>query len=124
MSSTLAKSDRDEGNVRALRSDRTAMQTSAGGRLGLIAESFARLTGKPLVEPSEGGLELAMWDAPRAIVAHGIEPEPRFFYANRIALELMAMTAAEFIGTIASSLAEPVLREESRRLAAGLAQHD
>jgi hypothetical protein len=65
-----------------------------------------------------------MWEAPRGIVAHGTEPEPRFFYANRIALELLAMTADEFIGTIANRLAEPVLREESMRLTAGLAQHD
>src|SRR5690349_2700027 len=105
MSSTLVKSGRGERTVSALRSDRAAMQASAGGRLGLMAESFARLAGQPLVEPSEVGLEAAMWDAPRAIVAHGTEPEPRFFYANRIALELLAMTATQFIGTIANTLA-------------------
>jgi hypothetical protein len=124
MSSTLVKSGRDGRNASALRSGRAAMQTSAGGRLGLIAESFARLAGRPLVEPSELGLEAAMWDAPRAIVAHGTEPEPRFYYANRVALELLGMTATEFIGTIARSLAEPVIREERARLAAGLAQRD
>jgi hypothetical protein len=105
-------------------SDRSAMQASAGGRLALIAESFARLAGRPLVEPSPGGSEQAMWDAPRAIVAHGTEPEPRFFYGNRVALELFAMTAAAFIGLPSKRSAEPALRQERARMLAGLAQHD
>ncbi len=106
-----------------LQSDRSAMQTSAGGRLGLIAGSFERLAGTPLIEPSPDGIEQAMWDAPRAIVAHGTEPEPRF-YGNRIALELFAMTAAEFIGLPSERSAEPALRQERARMLAGLAQRD
>ena len=105
-------------------SDRSAMQASAGERLALIADSFERLAGRPLVEPSADGIEQAMWLAPRAIVAHGTEAEPLFFYGNRIALELFAMTAAEFIGLPSSRSAEPALRQERARMLEGLARGD
>jgi hypothetical protein len=101
-------------------SDRLAMQASAGERLALIARSFERLAGRPLVEPSPGGIAQAMWDAPRAIVAHGTEGEPRFFYGNRVALDLFAMTAAEFVGLPSHRSAEPGQREERARMLARL----
>ena len=103
-------------------SNRLAMRASAGDRLALIAESFERLAGRPLVEPSPGGIERAMWETPRAIVAHGTEAEPLFFYGNRVALELFAMTAAEFIDLPSHRSAEPALREERARMLAGLAE--
>ena len=106
----------------AFDSDRLAIQASAGERLALIAESFERLAGRPLVEPSPGGLEQAMWEAPRAIVAHGVETEPLFFYGNRVALELFAMTADEFIGLPSHRSAEAGLREARARMLAGLEQ--
>jgi hypothetical protein len=91
--------------------DRAAMRDSAGARLSLIAGSFARLAGRPLVEDTDD-LERALWDAPRAIVAHGTESEPLFFYGNRTALALFAMRAAAFIGLPSHRSAEPALREE------------
>ena len=94
--------------------DRTAMRESAGERLALIAGSFARLARKPLVEA--GDIEQALWEAPRAIVAHGTEPEPLFFYGNRIALGLFAMRAADFIGLPSHRSVEPALREERVRM--------
>ena len=103
-------------------SDRLAMRISAGERIALIATSFERLARRMLVDPSSGGIEQAMWEAPRAIVAHGTEAEPRFFYGNRIALELFAMTANEFIGLPSHRSAEPGLREERSRMLAGLEQ--
>jgi hypothetical protein len=105
-------------------SDRRAMEASAGARLALIAASFERLAGRSLVEASPGAIEQALWEAPRAIVAHGTEPEPRFFYGNRIALELFAMTAAELIGLPSHRSAEPALRESRARMLARLAQDD
>lgn len=96
------------------------MRESAGSRLALIAESFARHFGRPLVEAVPGGLEQAMWDAPRAIVAHGTELEPLFFYGNRAALELFAMRADAFIGLPSHSSAEPSEREERARMLEGL----
>ena len=101
-------------------SDRWAMAASAGERLALIAASFARLAGRRLAEPYSGGLEQTLWTAPRAIVAHGIEAEPLFFYGNRIALELFAMRADQFIGLPSHRSAEPALREARARMLAGL----
>ncbi len=77
--------------------DREAMCESAGSRLTLIAESFQRLTGRPLVDGSLP-LEQALWEAPQVIVAHGTETRPLFFYGNRAALVLFEMHASEFIG--------------------------
>ena len=105
-------------------SDHDAMQASAGERLALIAESFARLAGRSLVQTSPISLEEAIWEAPRAIVAHGTEPDPRFFYGNRVALELFAMTASGFIGLPSRRSAEPALRQARARMLAKLAQHD
>lgn len=96
--------------------DRAAMRDSAGARLSLIADSFARLAGVPLVEPPPDDLERALWETPRAILAHGTEAEPRFFYGNRTALELFAMRAADFIGLPSHRSAEPALRGERARM--------
>jgi hypothetical protein len=96
-------------------SDRAAMRDSAGARLEVIAGSFARFAGLPLVDGSVD-LERALWEAPRAVVAHGTEAEPRFFYGNRAALALFAMRAAEFIGLPSYRSAEPALREERARM--------
>lgn len=100
------------------------MAASAGWRLALIAESFTRLAGTPMVEARPGELEPAMWQAPRAIVAHGTEPEPLFFYGNSLALALFEMRAAEFIGLPSHRSAEPDLREERAAMLARLERGD
>jgi len=86
---------------------------SAGPRLGLIAQSYARLTGLSLPEP--------LWTAPCVILAHGTQDDPIFFYGNRLALELFEMTAAAHIATPSRLSAEPVAREERARLLAQVA---
>src|SRR5687768_9181143 len=115
---------RSKGYARPMtqEADRIAMRESAGERLVLIAGSFARLSGKRLVEADP--LEQALWEAPRAIVAHGTEPEPLFFYGNRAALQLFAMSAADFIGLPSHHSAEPALREERARMLARLEAGD
>ena len=50
---------------------------------------------------------------PRAVVAHGTEDVPRFFYGNRLALELFAMRAGQFIGLPSHESAEAGLRDEN-----------
>jgi PAS domain-containing protein len=90
---------------------------SAGARLPLIAESFQRLTGRPLAPPA-GDLAAALWTAPRAIVAHGLEADPVFFYGNRLALELFEIDVADFIHMPSRLSAEPLAREERARLLA------
>lgn len=95
------------------------MEASAGKRLALIAESYSRLNGRPLVP---GGGEL--WTAPNAVVAHGIEDPPLFFYGNVIALELFRMSAVDFIGLPSHRSAEPAQRDERARMLERLEAHD
>ena len=82
-------------------------------RIALIAESHVRLTGRALVPP--GG---DLWSLPAVVVAHGTEPNPVFFYANRAALELFGYPAEEFIRLPSRLSAAPVAREERARLLA------
>ena len=88
-------------------------------RLRLIADSYRRLTGKVLVSVASGDTEAlrqAMWDAPRAIVAHGTEDDPVFFYANRLALELFEMSFEDFTCLPSRYSAEPIERDARARL--------
>jgi hypothetical protein len=57
-------------------------------------------------------LREAIWNAPRAIVAHGTEADPVFFYGNRLALQLFEMTFDEFTRLPSRLSAEPLAREE------------
>ena len=83
----------------------------AADRLALIAESFQRLTGQKLID-SDGDL----WTAPRAILAHGTEPDPVFFYGNALALSLFEMTPEQFAQLPSRLSTEPVHRDERARL--------
>ena len=114
------------------------------GRLRLIVSSYQRLTGKvllgddsprppltpcPLPE-GEGvstglgvradvvvaALREALWNAPRAIVAHGTEDDPIFFYGNRLALQFFEMSFDEFKRLPSRFSAEPLAREERAKL--------
>jgi len=78
-------------------------------RLALIALSYQRLTGKPLLETAFD--PLALWHAPQAIVAHGTEVDPIFFYGNRLALRLFEMSFDEFTQLPSRFSAEPLARE-------------
>lgn len=84
-------------------------------RLGLIAESHERLTGRPLapgiVDPAE-----ALWSAPCVIVAHGVEADPVFFFGNRAALDRFETTIDAFTAMPSRLSAEPMLREERQAL--------
>ncbi|MGB0129174.1 MAG: MEKHLA domain-containing protein, partial [Rhodocyclaceae bacterium] len=84
-------------------------------RLRLIAESYARLTGRALI-PEADDLAAALWAAPRVIVAHGTQADPVFFYGNRLALEAFEMDFAAFTRLPSRYSAEPLAREERARL--------
>jgi hypothetical protein len=87
------------------------MAASAGDRLALIAESHARLTGRPLL--ADGG---DVWSAPLAVLAHGTQADPIFFYGNRLTLELFEVTAELFVRMPSRLSAEPVDRAERAAL--------
>lgn len=102
-------------------------------RLRLIVESYRRLTGKELIHPplplaGEGqgervdALRKALWYAPCAILAHGTEDDPVFFYGNRLALELFEMDFAAFTRLPSRFSAEPLERDARARLLERVAQ--
>lgn len=82
----------------------------------LLADSYQRLLGKPLLAETSGDPWAALWSAPRVIVAHGTQADPVFFYGNRLALQLFEMSFADFTRLPSRYSAEPLLREERARL--------
>lgn len=95
-------------------------------RLRLIADSYLRLTGRPLLEivpDAARELALALWQAPRSIVVHGSEADPIFFYGNRRALQLFEMDFAEFTRLPSRLSAETPERAERARLLQEVTMH-
>jgi hypothetical protein len=84
-------------------------------RISLIAESFERLLGRPLVGPADD-IVAALWQAPFALVAHGTEPDPVFFFGNRYALAAFESEVAQFTRLPSRLSAEAPLREERQTL--------
>jgi hypothetical protein len=78
--------------------------------------SYRGLTGRAMPLAPADDLATALWLAPAAIVAHGTEPDPVFFYGNRLALELFEMDFAAFTRLPSRFSAEPLLRAERARL--------
>lgn len=87
----------------------------ASGRIALIATSFERLLGRPLVAPGDD-VVAALWAAPDAIVAHGTEADPIFFFGNRAALAAFETDVAAFTALPSRLSAEAPQREERQRL--------
>ena len=101
-------------------------------RLRLIVASYRRLTGKALIPrytaqsaalgtngnaPNDiAVLRDAVWNAPRAIVAHGTEDAPIFFYGNRLALQLFEMSFDQFARLLSRFSAEPLAQEARVKL--------
>lgn len=100
---------------------RRRLTASAGPRLELIVQSFQRLTGRPLL-PDGGGPE-ALWTAPFVVLAHGTEPDPVFFYGDRMALALFEVTAEQLLAMPSRLSAEAPDRTERARLLDQVARH-
>ncbi len=86
-------------------------------RLALLADSYQRLAGMPLV-PAGDDLAEALWHHPAAIVAHGIGEDPIFFFGNRAALIAFEMSFGDFTRLPSRLSAEPALRAEREALLA------
>jgi hypothetical protein len=84
-------------------------------RIALIARSYEQWTGRPLVTGVDDIVD-ALWAAPFAIVAHGTEADPIFFFGNETALRLFEMDYPAFTQLPSRLSAEPLLREERARL--------
>ena len=86
-------------------------------RLQLIADSYQRLTGRALVDAA-GDVRAALWAAPAVIVAHGMQPDPVFFYGNQRALAMFDMAFEHFTRLPSRFSAEPMERAQRARLLA------
>jgi len=80
-----------------------------------IADSFARLLGRTLVDAGHDPVA-ALWNAPCAIVAHGVEADPIFFFGNRVALARFECDVVAFTAMPSRLSAEAPLREERQVL--------
>lgn len=104
--------------------EKPAFSAELEARLQLVADSFHRLTGRTLVKPSrDETLADALWNAPRAILAHGTEADPVFFYGNRLTLQLFELDFATFIELPSRFSAEPLAREARAKLLEQVTQH-
>lgn len=86
-----------------------------------LATSHRRLTGHPLVEANEDtsdapALVAALWQAPQVILAHGVEEDPLFFFANALALAAFETDLDHLIGSPSRLSAEAPLRAERQAL--------
>ncbi|HEY6898080.1 MAG TPA: MEKHLA domain-containing protein, partial [Rhodocyclaceae bacterium] len=72
--------------------------------------------GQPLVTGDDPWI--ALWNAPRVVVAHGTEVDPVFFYGNRLALQAFELDFEAFTHLPSRYSAEPLLREERAALLA------
>lgn len=84
-------------------------------RIALVASSFERLLRRPLAATC-GDVVASLWHASAAILAHGTEPDPIFFFGNRRALEVFESDVAAFTRMPSRLSAEAPLREERQAL--------
>lgn len=85
-------------------------------KLVMMAASFEHFMGRPLVAASAGDLVRSLWDAPFAIVAHGTETDPVFFFGNAAALDLFETDWSTFTAMPSRYSAEAPARAERQRL--------
>lgn len=80
----------------------------------LLCYSFKRLTGKPLLasETSDSNLIEQLYNAPFALLSHGLEADPIFNFGNQKTLELFEFEWTDFIQLPSRKSAEPMNREE------------
>jgi len=85
----------------------------------LIAGSYARLVGSPLIPKESSVADTARWlyqDARFCLVAHNRDPDPRFIYANMSAQACFEYPWDEFLRLPSRLSAEEVSREGRQRL--------
>lgn len=91
-------------------------ETAVSRNLALMAASFERFVGRPLVDTGQADLVQSLWLAPFAIVAHGTQADPVFFFGNAAALDLFETDWAAFTAMPSRYSAEAPARAERQRL--------
>jgi MEKHLA domain len=85
----------------------------------LLAGSYSRLTGAPLVPPEHDNQYAARWlyeEAPYCVLAHNKDPDPVFIYGNKAAQTCFEYTWDELTCLRSRLSAEEPNREERQRL--------
>lgn len=90
------------------------------GHAALLAASFCRTTGRVLIDPQVPAADAGRWlyEAPFAVLSHGLGDDPLFTYANRRALELFELSWQQLITLPSRLSAEPLNQAERARLLA------
>lgn len=95
--------------------DLPALDAQQRHRIVCIGDSFQRITGRRLVAAGGDPVQM-LWSAPLAIVAHGTEADPIFYFGNRMALQLFEMDFSAFTLLPSRLSAEALLRQERAQL--------
>lgn len=84
----------------------------------LILDSFRHWLKRDLIDRTGSLAEQStrLYDAPFVVLSHGTETDPILNYGNRIALELWEMDLPTLKATPSRLTAEPVHRDERKRL--------
>jgi hypothetical protein len=96
-----------------------------GSHATLLAASYLRATGRPLIDPQLPAADAGRWlyEAPFAVLSHGVGPDPLFTYGNRCALEVFELTWQQLIALPSRLSAEPLAQAERDRLLARVRTH-
>ncbi|VAW85548.1 hypothetical protein MNBD_GAMMA17-627 [hydrothermal vent metagenome] len=89
------------------------------GHVFILAESHCQLTGRQIdcnERQGDGDFAKALFNAPFALISHGIEAEPLFNYANKTAMQLFNMTWHEITALASKYSAEHPNREQRSQL--------
>ena len=86
--------------------------------IAILRNSFRHWTGRELVKPGMSDVEAArfVFHAPFVVVSHDAAKDPMFNYANQTALDLFAMSWADFTALPSRLSAAEVDQEERARL--------
>jgi len=84
----------------------------------LILESHRQVVGRELLAVCGDDSERAsaLYHADLVVLSHGLGPDPRFNYGNRLAQQLFELSWDELVALPSRLSAEPVNREERQRL--------
>lgn len=93
--------------------------------VALLLDSHRRLTGRHLLPPSSAAASLARaaFEAPFALLSHGLETDPLFNYANRTALGLFELDWAALIAMPSRASAEPLNQQARAELMQRVLEH-
>jgi MEKHLA domain len=91
----------------------------------LLRDSLRRWTGRELIDGAVGEADAGRWlfEAPFAVLSHGVGADPIFSYGNRTALALFEMSWQQLVATPSRFSALPDGRVERARLLEQVSAH-